>query len=134
MARWMHLVRTATAALLMAAVLALAPGSARAEKAADFTLRDIDGNSVTLSELRGKVVILSFWATWCGPCKEEMPHLQKMYDAKKEKGFTALSVSTDDARSASRVKPSNDAQPRSHRPAAAAIPGSPPAHDVRPSR
>ncbi len=80
-------------------------GVASAEPASDFTLRDIDGQSVSLSELKGKVVVMSFWATWCGPCKEEMPHLQKMYSELQEKGLTVLSIATDDARSSSRVKP-----------------------------
>jgi len=76
-----------------------------ADAASDFTLRDIDGKSVTLSELEGRVVVMSFWATWCGPCKEEMPHLQKMYAEHEADGLTVLSISIDDARSASRVKP-----------------------------
>jgi len=76
-----------------------------AETASDFTLRDMNGESVTLSSLEGKVVIMSFWATWCGPCKEEMPHLQKMLTARRADGLEILSISTDDARSASRVKP-----------------------------
>jgi peroxiredoxin len=75
------------------------------EAASDFTLRDVDGNAVTLSELKGKVVVLSFWATWCGPCKEEMPHMQEMYGRLSEQGLVVLSISTDDARSASKVKP-----------------------------
>lgn len=76
-----------------------------ADKATDFTLRDINGQSVSLSDYAGKVVVVSFWATWCGPCKEEMPHLQKMYAQKKDAGLVVLSINTDDARSASRVKP-----------------------------
>ncbi len=84
--------------------LAAAPAWA-GDPASDFTLRDIDGASVTLSELEGQVVIMSFWATWCGPCKEEMPHLQKMYADLEKDGLTVLSISIDDARSASRVKP-----------------------------
>ena len=92
------------AALFLVGLIALSPAFA-ADKATDFTLRDIDGQSFTLSSLEGKVVLLSFWATWCGPCKEEMPHLQKMYTEKKNDGFVVLSISTDDARSASRVKP-----------------------------
>jgi len=47
------------------------------EEAPDFTIQDLQGNPVTLSELRGKVVILNFWATWCGPCVEEMPMLTR---------------------------------------------------------
>lgn len=89
-----------TAALLTVATFAHA-----GDKATDFTLRSIDGESVSLAQYEGKVVVMSFWATWCGPCKEEMPHLQKMYEAKKDDGFVVLSISTDDARSASKVKP-----------------------------
>lgn len=99
--RWMAL-----AALCMAPVGALLPGTALAVDAAtDFTLRDIDGKEVSLSGLRGKVVVLSFWATWCGPCKEEMPHLFEMHKKYGEQGLVILSISTDDARSASKVKP-----------------------------
>ncbi|MCB9674338.1 MAG: TlpA family protein disulfide reductase [Alphaproteobacteria bacterium] len=88
--------------LLVAAALS-AP--ALAADATDFTLTDIQGKKVSLSDFGDDVVVMSFWATWCGPCKEEMPHLQKLYAEQKEKGFTVLSISTDDARSASRVKP-----------------------------
>lgn len=100
MSRWF---RTLSAAFVALALFA--PSAFAADKATNFTLRDINGQSVTLSGLEGKVVVLSFWATWCGPCKEEMPHLQKMYEEKKDAGLVVLSISTDDARSASRVKP-----------------------------
>ncbi|MEB2298462.1 redoxin domain-containing protein [Lysinibacillus xylanilyticus] len=52
----------------------------------DFTLTSLDGEDVTLSELRGKKVVLNFWATWCPPCKAEMPHMQNYYEqyAKKD--------------------------------------------------
>lgn len=83
--------------------LASAPSFA-GEVASDFTLRDVNGQELVLSSLKGKVVVISFWATWCGPCKEEMPHLQAMYSELKEKGVEVLSISTDDARDAPKVK------------------------------
>lgn len=73
--------------------------------AADFTLRSIEGESVSLSDHVGKVVIVSFWATWCGPCKEEMPHLQRLYTTYQGQGLEVISISTDDARMAAQVKP-----------------------------
>ena len=97
----------------MAALLALAlagGGPARAQQATgnlapDFSLRDLDNNAVSLADYKGSVVLMNFWATWCGPCMLEMPHLQAMYDDLKDQGFVVLSVSTDDARDASKVKP-----------------------------
>jgi peroxiredoxin len=84
----------------------LAGGVAVAGEAApDFTLRDINGQQVSLSSFKGKVVLLNFWATWCGPCKLEMPHLDKMDRELEEKGFEVISISTDDARASSKVKP-----------------------------
>jgi peroxiredoxin len=82
-----------------------APTTYAADAAPDFTLRDINGTSVSLSEYKGKVIVMSFWATWCGPCKEEMPHLQQMLNERGDKGVVVFSVSTDDARTASQVKP-----------------------------
>jgi peroxiredoxin len=92
-------------AVALAGFVAAEDAAVAAEPALDFTLRDINGESVTLSSLKGKVVVLSFWATWCGPCKEEMPHLQKMYTELKGQGLVVLSISIDDARTASQVKP-----------------------------
>jgi peroxiredoxin len=88
-------------------LLCWAPSAAWAlgEVAPDFTLRDMDNQSVSLSSFKGKVVLINFWATWCAPCQVEMPHLQKMYTELAGKGFAVLSVSADDARTASLVKP-----------------------------
>ena len=91
-------------ASLMVVFLGFGTASA-GEKAADFTLRSIDGTEVKLSDYRGKVVMVNFWATWCGPCKVEMPHLDKMDKDFEAKGFEVISISTDDARASSKVKP-----------------------------
>ena len=64
--------------------------------APDFTLRDLDGERVTLSKLRGKVVLLNFWATWCPPCRMEIPDLSRIYTDYKDKGVVVLGVSWDD--------------------------------------
>jgi len=60
----------------------------------DFTVHDSD-RSVTLSQLKGQVVVLNFWATWCPPCIEEMPSLVQMQQKMKAKGVTVLAVSVD---------------------------------------
>lgn len=58
----------------------------------DFSLEALDGKTVALSSFRGKVVLLSFWATWCGPCKQEMPAMQKLYQKLKGKGLEVVAV------------------------------------------
>ena len=64
--------------------------------APDFTLSTPDGDPISLSSLKGKVVLIDFWASWCGPCRKENPNLVKLYQKYKSKGFTILSVSLDD--------------------------------------
>ncbi len=58
----------------------------------DFTLQDLDGNTTTLSSLKGQPVIINFWATWCAPCRIEMPELQAAFDEHKENGLVILAV------------------------------------------
>jgi len=64
--------------------------------APDFTLKDADGKVVHLTDYRGKVVLLDFWATWCGPCKIEIPWFMEMQRKNKDKGFEVLGVAMDD--------------------------------------
>jgi peroxiredoxin len=64
-------------------------------KAPDFTLKDMNGKNVTLSSFRGKVVLLNFWATWCPPCKAEMPDLNRLYRDTKRRGLEIIAISTD---------------------------------------
>lgn len=64
--------------------------------APDFTLNTPDGNPVSLSSLRGKCVLIDFWASWCGPCLREAPNIKKVYEKYHDKGFEVLSVSVDD--------------------------------------
>ncbi|HYA17633.1 MAG TPA: TlpA disulfide reductase family protein [Bryobacteraceae bacterium] len=65
-------------------------------QAPDFALRDSDGKLVHLSDFRGKVVLLNFWATWCGPCKYEIPWFIEFQNRYKGDGFTIVGVSMDD--------------------------------------
>lgn len=71
------------------------PPATERRVAPDFTAKRKDGTSVKLSELRGKVVLVDFWATWCGPCVQEMPHVKKVYEAHSKEGFEIVGVSLD---------------------------------------
>lgn len=65
-------------------------------RAPDFVLPTLDGREVRLSDYRGHVVFLNFWATWCGPCKVEMPAMERLYREYRRQGFAILAVSTDE--------------------------------------
>jgi cytochrome c biogenesis protein CcmG/thiol:disulfide interchange protein DsbE len=63
--------------------------------ALDFTLKSLDGQEISLSQLKGKVVLLDFWATWCAPCRESIPHLVQLYKNYRENGFELIGMSVD---------------------------------------
>ena len=107
------MLRTLTLAALLVAVLiatsctrelaTVSEGTAQAatfegdrKPAPDFTLQDERGDDVQLSEFQGKVVLLNFWATWCGPCKIEMPWFVEFQRKYKDRGFSVVAVSLDD--------------------------------------
>lgn len=71
-------------------------------KAPNFTLKSRSGTNIKLSELRGEVVMLNFWASWCGPCRQEMPLLEKIHKKYKRLGFTLLGVNVEENSSAAK--------------------------------
>ncbi len=76
---------------------AQAPKPAASGNAApDFTVTDIDGKKLTLSEYKGKVILLDFWATWCSPCRAEIPHFVEMQQKYGPQGFQVIGISMDD--------------------------------------
>ena len=76
------------------------------KKAQNFTLEDMEGDFVELNELTGEgPLLLSFWATWCKPCVEEMRELNKLYEEYKSDGFNLVAISIDSEKSVSKVKP-----------------------------
>ena len=75
-------------------------------QAEDFSLIDLEGKTQSLSQYRGKIVLLNFWATWCKPCTTEMPAMQTMYDKLRDKGFVVLAINEleDDAKVREHIK------------------------------
>jgi len=69
----------------------------RQREHADFTLTDLQGKAWTLQSLKGKVVLVNFWATWCPPCRKEMPDLDALYQKYKDRGLIVLAISDEDA-------------------------------------
>src|SRR5262245_55828588 len=81
------------------------PGTLLGEVAPDFTLPALGGSRLTLSALRGHPLLLNFWATWCAPCKDELPELELLYRDHQEEGLVVLAVSEDDDSSFRSVRP-----------------------------
>ena len=78
------------------AATSLASSGLEGEVAPDFALKSSTGENLRLSEYRGDVVMINFWATWCGPCRQEMPLLDELYTRYERVGFSLLGVNIDD--------------------------------------
>ena len=96
--KWFYIFRWSFVLLISGLIISQIASSrveAKAAKAPDFSLSNVNGGTTKLSSLRGKVVLVNFWATWCPPCRAEIPALVTAYERFKGKGFVILGVAID---------------------------------------
>lgn len=91
---WTWASRVPTSGGSATATATAAPGPYEGAPAPDFTLATADGQSLGLTDLRGQVVILNIWASWCGPCRLEMPAIERFYQAQRQRGVEVLAVNS----------------------------------------
>ena len=90
--------------LVLASLAPLAIAASSSGPAANFTLKSASGENIRLSEYRGQVVLLNFWASWCGPCRQEMPELDVLHQKYESLGFTVFGVNVEqDRKSADKI-------------------------------
>jgi thiol-disulfide isomerase/thioredoxin len=85
-----------TLAAILLSITSFSQQQTSSRKVPEITLRDTSGKVVSLSSLKGKVVVLDFWASWCGPCRRANKHLKQLYSKYQDKGLEILSISVDD--------------------------------------
>lgn len=100
-------VRRIVLGLALAAMAGTAPAETLkvGDRATDFQLTMMDGSKIAMADLRGQVVVLNFWATWCGPCKAELPLLDAYYRMRKANGLRVFAIATEDSLPAFKLKP-----------------------------
>ena len=97
MADWKpKVIRSLIVALVVTGVVLMPAWSETSGPAPNFTLTDRDGNTVSLEDLRGQVVMINFWASWCGPCREEMPRRVQIHQRYQPRGVTLLGVNVEE--------------------------------------
>ncbi len=100
-AAWASMLKTKNIASFILALLLIFPFASPAaslsakDRAPDFIMQTLDGKKVSLADFTGKYILMNFWATWCGPCKVEMPSLEALHNKFKSRNFAVLAVSND---------------------------------------
>lgn len=92
--RWLPVVGLLLLAACGGSGPGLSEGISEGDLAPDFRLETLDGNQMSLQDQRGKVVLINFWATWCDPCRAEIPDIEAVYQARQDEGFTVLGVNS----------------------------------------
>jgi thiol-disulfide isomerase/thioredoxin len=90
---------------LLLLILSAFPALASTGRAPNLSLKDLEGNRQKLSALRGQIVVVSFWATWCGPCQEELPRLSQLAQEWSGKDIRLIAVSIDEPKDAAKIGP-----------------------------
>lgn len=90
------LLRSFVRAVLLSSLAFMTQANALSGTAPDFRLKSNQGKNIRLQDLRGQVVMLNFWASWCGPCRQEMPLMEEIYKKYEKLGFTILAVNVDE--------------------------------------
>lgn len=90
------LARLAGAASLLVGLLLGSANVQANEQAPDFTLKSKENGNIRLSEQRGNIVLVNFWASWCGPCRDELPEMEALYQEYQDLGFEILAINVDD--------------------------------------
>ncbi|QPJ64170.1 MAG: TlpA family protein disulfide reductase [Candidatus Nitrohelix vancouverensis] len=95
----MNCIRSQIVSIVCALIFTLTCSVASAQEqdmiAPEFSLNSLDGRTISLEQYRGKYLLINFWATWCGPCRMEMPSLERLHQRFKNKGFEVLAISND---------------------------------------